>query len=192
MLHALGHPTFHINHKIISNCFNSNTANFWLEKCGYVKMLVTVHVGGDDSVFLLSKWVIPAINWPIIAICCFWVSEKFFIKLLKFSLHFWRCSYFHAILFFPPLRRIRWLLDSFSSTVETVSSLHCVHLSSLSLLDFAHSCWIGHLNHPNQLGSQHCYCVMCCVNLNFHWTLLRTCFINVRISQHPKIVSILL
>ena len=54
---------------------------------------------------------------------------------------------------------------------------HRAHLSSLGLLGFAHSCRAGHLNHPNQLGSQHCCCVICSVDFNFHWSLLQTRFV---------------
>ena len=36
--------------------------------------------------------------------------------------------------------------------------------------------------HPNQLGSQHCLCVMCSVDLNFQWFLLQTRF-DISTSQ---------
>lgn len=42
--------------------------------------------------FVLINCVMAPINWPIMAICCFRVSEKVAIKLLKFSPHFLNAS----------------------------------------------------------------------------------------------------
>lgn len=116
------------------------------------QMHLTIHLGGDNPVLLL-------INWIIIAICCFWVSEKVSIKLLKFSPHYLKVSTLSPNSLFSS--------SSSSSTAAPFLFLTCLDCFFLSVLIlcayffFGSPCQTGYLNHPNKLGSRHCCCVMC-------------------------------
>ena len=66
-LHALGHAILHIPNIIILNDIvmeqeHFKHSQFLAKKTGLCQIHLTVHLGGNDSVFLLINWVIAPIN----------------------------------------------------------------------------------------------------------------------------------